>query len=83
MPIVRTWPMTFSPTRTHSSSEPPLSAIAAAALMTKKLPATPRRPTVQVESLTATSSLTSSQPIFWPSASQISVAISHAVRSPV
>ena len=59
MPIVRTLAMTFSPTRTHSSSEPPLSAMAAAALMTKKLPATPRRPTVQVESLTATSSLTS------------------------
>ena len=66
MPIVRTLAMTFSPTATHSSSAPPWSAFAAAALITKKLPATPRRPTVQVESLTATSSLTSSAPDLLP-----------------
>ncbi len=83
MPIERTLAMTFSPIRTSSSTSSPFSEAAPTALMTKKLPATPRRPTVQVESLTATSSLTSRAPTFMPSASHISLAISQAVRSPV
>ena len=58
-PIVRTLAITFSPTADALLQASPWSATAAAALITKKLPATPRRPTVQVESLTATSSLTS------------------------
>ena len=83
MPIVRTWPITLFPIRTSSSRSAPFSEAAPTALMTKKLPATPRRPTVQVESLTATSSLTSRVSIFRPSASQSSRPISKAALSPV
>ena len=83
IPIVRTFAMTFLPSVTSSSSSAPFSAAAPTALMTKKLPATPRRPTVHVESLTATSSLTRSVSIFMPSASHSSRPISQAVRSPV
>jgi hypothetical protein len=51
--------------------------------MTKKLPATPRRPTVQVESSTATSSLMNRVRTVMPSAAAISCAISNAILSPV
>ena len=83
MPIVRVTAFTFSPIAATSSSEAPCSARAPHALMTKKLPATPRRPTVNVESCTATSSLMNSVRTLRPSASASSVAISKAIRSPV
>ena len=83
MPIVRVTELTLFPIRSSSSRSAPCSEAAPTALMTKKLPATPRRPTVQVESFTATSSLTSSVPTVMPSASASSVPISNAIRSPV
>ena len=46
MPIVRVTELTRSPSSTSSSSSAPFSEAAPTALMTKKLPATPRRPTV-------------------------------------
>ena len=46
MPIVRVTELTRSPSSTSSSSDAPFSDAAPTALMTKKLPATPRRPTV-------------------------------------
>jgi hypothetical protein len=46
MPMVRVTPFTRVPRATSSSSSAPSSAAAPTALMTKKLPATPRRPTV-------------------------------------
>ena len=46
MPIVRVTELTFSPIRTSSSRSAPFSEAAPTALITKKLPATPRRPTV-------------------------------------
>ncbi len=52
-----------SPSATRSSSSAPFSDAAPIALITKKLPATPRRPTVHVESFTATSSSTMTVPI--------------------
>ena len=81
--MVRVTELTFSPIRTSSSSDAPASAAAPTAFMTKKLPATPRRPTVHVESLTATSSLMNSVRTFRPSASASSAAISNAILSPV
>ena len=51
MPMVRVTELTFSPIRTSSSRTAPASAAAPTAFMTKKFPATPRRPTVHVESL--------------------------------
>ena len=53
MPIVRVTELTRLPSSTSSSSDAPCSDAAPTALMTKKLPATPRRPTVYVESFTA------------------------------
>ena len=46
MPIVRVTELTRLPSSTSSSSAAPSSEAAPTALMTKKLPATPRRPTV-------------------------------------
>ena len=45
-PMVRVTSLTFVPIRTTSSRSAPCSAAAPTALMTKKFPATPRRPTV-------------------------------------
>jgi len=81
--MVRVTEFTFSPIAAISSSEAPCSALAPQHLITKKLPATPRRPTVQVESCTATSSLMNSVFTLIPSASASSAAISKAIRSPV
>ena len=46
MPIVLVTEFTFSPIRMSSSMSAPFSDAAPTALITKKLPATPRRPTV-------------------------------------
>jgi len=83
MPIVRVTELTLLPIRSNSSSTAPFSDAAPTALITKKFPATPRLPTVYVESFTATSSSTRSVPIVMPSASAISWPISNAIRSPV
>ena len=83
MPMVRVTELTRSPSAIRSLSSAPFSEAAPIALMTKKLPATPRRPTVHVESFTATSSSTITVPIVMPSASAISAPISNAIRSPV
>ena len=83
IPIERVTSFTRLPSAIRSSSDAPASDAAATALMTKKLPATPRRPTVHVLFCTATSSLTNSVLTVTPSASSISVAISNAIRSPL
>ena len=83
MPMVRATEFTRSPSATSSSRSAPCSDAAPRALMTKKFPATPRRPTVYVESFTATSSSTITVPIVTPSASAISRPMSKAIRSPV
>jgi hypothetical protein len=44
--MVRVTSLTFRPTRSTSLMSAPCSAAAPTALITKKLPATPRRPTV-------------------------------------
>ena len=83
MPMVRVTELTFSPIRAHSARSAPASAAAPTAFMTKKFPATPRRPMVYSESWTATSSLMNSVLTVMPSASASSEAISNAILSPV
>ena len=83
MPIVLVTLLTFSPIRTSSSRSAPCSEAAPTAFITKKLPATPRRPTVQVESWTATSSSMKSVRTLMSSASASSWAMSKAILSPV
>ena len=82
-PMVRVTSFTFLPMRTTSVRSRPWAAAAPTALMTKKLPATPRRPMVYVESLTATSSSIVRISTLMPSASAISRPMSKAIRSPV
>ena len=83
MPIVRVTLFTRLPSSTSASSSAPRSAAAPTALMTKKLPATPRRPTVYVESFTATSSSTTIVAILMSSASASSRPMSKLILSPV
>jgi len=82
-PMVRVTSTTRLPRASRSSRLRPRSAAAPTAFMTKKLPATPRRPTVQVESLTATSSLMTTVRTSIPSASAISRPVSNDMVSPV
>ena len=56
-PIVPAFLLTFSPSFLHSSNDPPSSAKDPTIFSTKTVAATPRLPVVNVESLTATSSL--------------------------
>ena len=83
MPIVRVTALTRLPSSTSASSSAPRSEAAPTALMTKKLPATPRRPTVYVESFTATSSSTTIVAILMSSASASSRPMSKLILSPV
>ena len=83
MPIVRVTELTRLPRSTSSSSDAPFSDAAPTALITKKFPATPRRPTVYVESFTATSSSMMIVAILMSSASASSRPISNDMRSPV
>ena len=78
-PMERVTELTFSPMRATSSRSAPFSAAAPQAFMTKKFPATPRRPVVNVESCTDTSSSMSRVRALMSSASASSWAISKAI----